>query len=67
MLAFNNLIGGQWVSDGGRSPNVNPSNTDDVIGEAIRGNAQQASEAVAAAKAAFPAWSRSTPQGSPGK
>jgi acyl-CoA reductase-like NAD-dependent aldehyde dehydrogenase len=62
MLAFNNLIDGQWVSDGTRSSNLNPSNTDDVVGEAIRGTAQHAKDAVAAAKQAFPAWSRSTPQ-----
>src|SRR5438270_3147216 len=62
MLMFNNLIDGEWISDGARSPNVNPSDTNDVIGEAVRGTRAQADAAVAAAKAAFPAWSRSTPQ-----
>src|SRR5260370_2886120 len=62
MLMFNNLIDGEWMSDGARSPNVNPSDTNDVIGEAVRGTRAQADTAVAAAKAAFPAWSRSTPQ-----
>src|SRR5713226_2294898 len=62
MLMFNNLIDGEWTSDGARSPNVNPSDTNDVIGEAVRGTRAQADGAVAAAKAAFPAWSRATPQ-----
>ena len=25
MLMFNNLIDGEWLSDGARAPNVNPS------------------------------------------
>src|SRR6476659_10735387 len=62
MLMFNNLIDGEWLSDGGRAPNVNPSDTKDIIGEAVRGTRAQADAAIAAAKAAFPAWSRSTPQ-----
>src|ERR1700688_3425013 len=62
MLMFNNLIDGEWMSDGARSPNVNPSDTNDVIGEAVPGTRAHADGAVAAAKAAFPAWSRSTPQ-----
>src|ERR1700675_2411724 len=62
MLMFNNLIDGEWMSDGARSPNVNPSDTNDIVGEAVGGPRAQAAAAVAAAKAAFPAWSRSTPQ-----
>ena len=62
MLMFNSLIDGEWMSDGARSPNVNPSDTNDIVGEAVRGTRAQAEAAVAAAKAAFPAWSRSTPQ-----
>jgi aldehyde dehydrogenase (NAD+) len=53
-----NLIGGQWV-DGNGKPNVNPSNTDDVIGEYSQATKDDALRAIAAAKAAFPAWSRS--------
>src|SRR5881392_3565595 len=62
MLMFNNLIDGEWLSDGARAPNVNPSDTNDIVGEALRGTRAQADAAVAAARAAFPAWSRSTPQ-----
>jgi delta 1-pyrroline-5-carboxylate dehydrogenase len=57
MLMFNNLIDGEWMSDGARSPNVNPSDTNDIVGEAVRGTRAQADAAVAAAKAAYPAWS----------
>ena len=62
MLMFDNLIDGEWLSDGARAPNVNPSDTKDIVGEAVRGTRAQAEAAIAAAKAAFPAWSRSTPQ-----
>jgi aldehyde dehydrogenase (NAD+) len=62
MLMFNSLIDGEWLSDGARAPNVNPSDTKDIIGEAVRGTRAQADAAITAAKAAFPAWSRSTPQ-----
>ena len=62
MLMFNNLIDGEWLSDGARAPNVNPSDTKDIVGQAVRGTRAQAEAAIAAAKTAFPAWSRSTPQ-----
>ena len=57
-----NFVGGAWVEGSGASRNVNPSNTNDVVGEYARASNAQASEAIAAAKAAFPAWARSTPQ-----
>ncbi|HTJ56486.1 MAG TPA: aldehyde dehydrogenase family protein [Devosiaceae bacterium] len=53
-----NLINGEWV-DGTASPNINPSNTNEVIGEYAQANVEQTKDAIAAAKAAFPAWSRS--------
>jgi aldehyde dehydrogenase (NAD+) len=55
---FRNLIGGEWV-DGEAIPNINPSDTNDVIGEYARASKDDAQAAIAAAKAAFPAWSRS--------
>ncbi|WP_394887881.1 aldehyde dehydrogenase family protein [Mesorhizobium sp. AaZ16] len=55
---FRNLIGGEWV-DGEAVPNINPSDTNDVIGEYARATKADAQAAIAAAKAAFPAWSRS--------
>ncbi len=39
------------------SPNVNPSNLGDVLGQYAQGDAAQVDAAVAAATAAFPAWS----------
>lgn len=52
-----NLIDGEWVA-GSAAANINPSNTADVIADFARGSAEDARAAVAAAKAAFPAWSR---------
>ncbi len=57
-----NYIGGEWVAGGAVTRNVNPSNTADIVGEYAQASAAQAGEAIAAARAAFPAWSRSTPQ-----
>src|ERR1700748_968409 len=57
-----NFIAGDWVDGSGITKNINPSNTHDVVGEYARGDRAQTEKAIAAAKAAFPAWSRSTPQ-----
>ncbi|MCT7663310.1 aldehyde dehydrogenase family protein [Shinella kummerowiae] len=58
MTIHQNLIAGEWVgSDAVR--NINPSNTDDVVGEYARASIEDTKAAIAAAKAAFPAWSRS--------
>jgi alpha-ketoglutaric semialdehyde dehydrogenase len=57
-----NFIAGDWVPGEGISRNINPSNTKDLIGEYARASAPQVEAAVAAARAAFPSWSRSTPQ-----
>ncbi|BBE73294.1 aldehyde dehydrogenase family protein [Oharaeibacter diazotrophicus] len=58
---FRNLIAGEWTAASDTSPNVNPSNLSDVVGDYARGSAADVDAAVAAAKAAFPAWSRSVP------
>src|ERR1700685_3461473 len=57
-----NYIGGEWVAGDGVTRDVNPSNTADVVGEYAQANAAQTGEAVAAARTAFAAWSRTTPQ-----
>lgn len=58
MTIHQNLIAGEWVgTDAVR--NINPSNTDDVVGDYARASAEDTTAAIAAAKAAFPAWSRS--------
>jgi acyl-CoA reductase-like NAD-dependent aldehyde dehydrogenase len=54
-----NLIAGEWVG-GAAVPNINPSDIKTVVGEYARASADQTLEAIAAAKAAFPSWSRST-------
>lgn len=56
MTQHDNLIGGQWVKGTAYSPNLNPSNLADVIGEYTQGDASHVEAAVAAATAAFPAW-----------
>lgn len=59
---FKNLIGGTWTESARVSRNINPSDTRDLVGEYAQADAAQAREAIAAAQAAFPAWSLSTPQ-----
>lgn len=60
-MTFRNLIDGAWV-DGPAQPNINPSDLDDVIGDYARADASQARDALAAARAAFPRWSRTSIQ-----
>ena len=60
MTLHSNLIDGEWVG-GEAIPNINPSNLGDVVGEYARATAADAAAAIGAAKAAFPAWSRSAP------
>jgi acyl-CoA reductase-like NAD-dependent aldehyde dehydrogenase len=62
MIQGQNFIGGAWSKASNISKDVNPSNTNDVVGEFAQGSAADAQAAIAAAKAAFPAWSRSTVQ-----
>ncbi len=54
-----NFINGEWIDGVDVNENVNPSDLSDIIGEYTRSDAAQAKSAIAAAKAAFPAWSRS--------
>ncbi len=53
-----NLINGEWVGSDGVE-NINPSNIAEVVGVYARGTVEDTKQAIAAAKAAFPAWSRS--------
>lgn len=57
-----NLIDGQWVAGPKATPNINPSNTADVIDEYAQADRQQAEDAIAAARAAFPKWSQASIQ-----
>ncbi|MBD8650825.1 aldehyde dehydrogenase family protein [Rhizobium sp. CFBP 13726] len=58
MTIYQNLIAGEWVGSDA-SENISPSDTKDVVGLYARGSAEDTKTAIAAAKAAFPAWSRS--------
>jgi len=58
MTIHQNLIAGEWVGGDGIA-NINPSDTNDVVGTYVRATAEDTKAAIAAAKAAFPAWSRS--------
>jgi aldehyde dehydrogenase (NAD+) len=61
-MLHKNLIGGEWLEGSSSTRNINPSNTDDVIGEYTYADAAQAKQAIAAAKAAAPGWRAATPQ-----
>ncbi|HRO10193.1 aldehyde dehydrogenase family protein [Amaricoccus sp.] len=60
MALHRNLIDGEWI-EGEPVPNLNPANVKEVVGEYARATAEDAKRAIAAARAAFPAWSRSGP------
>jgi len=51
------LINGEWVESAETFENINPA-TGEVIGEVAAASRAQVDDAVRAAKAAFPAWSR---------
>ena len=62
MIEGMNYIAGEWVGGSETAPDLNPSNTDDIVGHFSRASTAEAECAIAAAKDAFPAWSRSSPQ-----
>jgi acyl-CoA reductase-like NAD-dependent aldehyde dehydrogenase len=61
MTVHRNLVGGEWVA-ATSAPNINPSDLSDTVGEYARASRDEAAAAIAAAKAAFPAFARTTPQ-----
>ncbi len=61
MSSHRNLIGGEWVA-GTPSPNINPSDLNDVVGLYDQASEEQARAAIEAAGCAFPSWSRSSIQ-----
>ncbi|MDM9645086.1 aldehyde dehydrogenase family protein [Rhizobium sp. S163] len=58
MTIYQNLIAGEWIG-ADATKNINPSDTNEVVGLYADGSAEDTKNAIAAAKAAFPAWSRS--------
>lgn len=57
---FGNLVNGIWL-DGDPVPNVNPSDTRDVIGNFAAGDAHLATDAITSARVALQSWQFSTP------
>jgi len=57
-MLHKNLINGEWVGMEA-AENISPSNTADVVGLYARASSEEMQQAIAAAKAAFQAWSRS--------
>jgi alpha-ketoglutaric semialdehyde dehydrogenase len=57
-----NYVAGAWVEGPSLAEDVNPSDTNDIVGRFVQADAAQLDTAVAAAKDAFPAWSRSSIQ-----
>ncbi|HCL64749.1 MAG TPA: aldehyde dehydrogenase family protein [Rhizobium sp.] len=58
MPIHKNLIAGEWTGENAIE-NRSPSDTNDVVGLYAQGTPDDMKAAIAAAKAAFPAWSRS--------
>ncbi|MCP5432470.1 MAG: aldehyde dehydrogenase family protein [Alphaproteobacteria bacterium] len=57
-----NLIGGEWVGSDRVIENVNPSDTNDIVGRYAKGDAAAARQAIDAAADAFPGWAGASPQ-----
>jgi acyl-CoA reductase-like NAD-dependent aldehyde dehydrogenase len=62
MAVQGNLIAGEWVTASAAMDNINPSDTNDVVGQFAMGTAADVKSAVEAARAAAPAWARATSQ-----
>jgi aldehyde dehydrogenase (NAD+) len=62
MTVHANFINGEWATAANAAPNINPSNVADVVGEYARADEAQVRAAIAAARAAFPAWARGSIQ-----
>ncbi len=62
MTLHKNFINGEWVDGKGTRDNINPSDVSDIVGTYAQADEAQARDAIAAAKAAFPAWQGTTPQ-----
>ena len=57
-----NFIAGRWVDGARWLPNINPSDTTDVIAEYAQADSSQAADAIAAAAEAALAWATVSPQ-----
>ncbi|MEN5084782.1 aldehyde dehydrogenase family protein [Bosea sp. TWI1241] len=62
MGVYGNFIAGEWRTGAQASTNVNPSDTNDVIGEYAAGTRADVEDAVAAARQALKGWARQSEQ-----
>jgi alpha-ketoglutaric semialdehyde dehydrogenase len=61
-MLHKNYINGEWLDGASAKENINPSDVSDVVGLYAQADAKQTQDAIAAAKAALPGWSGTTPQ-----
>lgn len=59
MSVHNNFIAGEWIGSGDQIANINPSDTNDIVGEYSQADRDQVSQAVDAAYAASADWAQS--------
>ena len=59
MSVHQNFIAGEWRSSSETCRNINPSNTDEVVGEYSLADTSDTERAISAAAEAFPGWSGS--------
>lgn len=56
MQTYGNYINGEWVTSGPTFENINPANTDEIVGLFVKATAADVDAAADAAAAAFPKW-----------
>ncbi|MBL8788935.1 MAG: aldehyde dehydrogenase family protein [Rhizobiales bacterium] len=61
-MLHKNFINGEWLDGASAKDNINPSDVSDIVGTYAQADKAQTLVAIAAAKAALPAWSATTPQ-----
>lgn len=59
MTMYKNYIEGEWITSNNAIENINPSDTNDVIGSYAQADKTQTEQAIAVASQAFKSWSRS--------
>ena len=59
MSVHQNFIAGEWRASSGTCRNINPSDTDEVVGEYALADASDTEQAISAAAEAFSGWSTS--------
>ncbi|GGZ22609.1 MULTISPECIES: aldehyde dehydrogenase family protein [Asticcacaulis] len=62
MTTYGNLINGEWVVTGNTFNDINPSDTNDIIGTYSTAGEAEVKAAIDAAREAFKTWQFSTPQ-----